>query len=174
MLEDLGRLRNEHNGLPLQRQRRLQELEQNKYRLQLMQFLDNFNLSDAKIIGIGIGRKQMLASYGVDTAADVTELNLSQVPGIGPKFAERLMSWRRSIEPRFQFDPHKAVDRLEIDKIDRDIKARRVELESQIGKRVHDAIATHGVIAARRKAYVEQALITLKDLIQAEANYRAS
>jgi len=174
ILDDLGRLRNEHNGLALQRQRKLQELEQNKYRLQLTQFLDKFTLSDARIPSIGIGRKQMLSSYGVDTAADVTELNLSQVPGIGPKFAERIMSWRRSIELRFQFDPHKAIDRFEIDKIDRDIKSRRMEIENQIGKRVNDAAAAHGVIAARRKAYVEQALVTLKSLIQTEASYRAS
>jgi DNA-binding helix-hairpin-helix protein with protein kinase domain len=173
-LGDLGRLRKEHNGLPLQRQRKLQELEQNKYHLQLTQFLDRFKLSDARIVGIGIGRKQMLASYGVDTAADVTALNLSQVPGIGPKFAERLMSWRRTVEPRFRFDPNRAVDRLEIDKIDRNIKSQRIEIENQITKRFNDAVALHGVIAARRKAYIEQALVTLKNLVQMEADYKAS
>src|SRR5260370_37786410 len=106
ILDDLGRLRNEHNGLALQRQRKLQELEQNKHRLQLTQFLDKFTLSDARIPSIGIGRKQMLSSHGFDTAADVTELNLSQVPGIGPQFAERIMSYGSSREVRCEVDRH--------------------------------------------------------------------
>jgi DNA-binding helix-hairpin-helix protein with protein kinase domain len=173
-LAELQKIRGEYTGLPLQRQRKVQELERNKYHLQLTQFLDQFNLNDAKIAGIGVGRKQMLSSYGVDTAAEVTPVNLSQVPGIGPKFAERLMNWRKGIEPRFRFDPQKAIDRLEIEKIDREIRSRRIDLETRIKKGVNEAIAAHSVIAARRKSYGEQSLYTLKILVQAEANYRAS
>ena len=172
-LAELQTLRSEYNGLPLQRQRKMQELERNKYQLQLAQFLDQFNLSEAKIVGIGVGRKQMLASYGVDTAADITPPNLSQVPGIGPKFAERLMNWRKGIEPRFRFDPQKAIDRLEIEKIEREIRSRRADLESRIQKGVSEAVAAHTVIATRRKMYGEQAIFALKNVVQAEANYKA-
>jgi len=43
----------------------LQELERNKYQIQLHQFLDRFSVNDAQIPKIGPGRKQMLASYQV-------------------------------------------------------------------------------------------------------------
>jgi DNA-binding helix-hairpin-helix protein with protein kinase domain len=173
-LAELHSVRVEYGGLPARRQRKLQELERNKYQVQLTQFLDQFNLSDAKIPSIGVGRKQMLSSYGVDTAADVTELNLNQVPGIGPKFAERLLNWRKGIEPRFRFDPQKAIDKLEVEKIDREIRSRRTELESHIKKGVNEAVTLHGIVATRRKVYVEQSLSTLKGLVQAEANYQSS
>ena len=173
-LVEVQKARAEYTNLPMQRQRKLQELERNKYQLQLVQFLDQFNLSDAKIAGIGVGRKQMLSSYGVDTAADISPLSLSQVPGIGPKFAGRLLSWRNGIEPRFRFDPQKALNKLEIDKIDREIRSRRITLEAEIKKNVNEAISIHGSITARRKIYFEQSLSTLKGLAQAGANYRAS
>jgi DNA-binding helix-hairpin-helix protein with protein kinase domain len=173
-IADLQKARGEYNSLPVQRQRKLQDLERNKYQLQLTQFLDRFNLSDAKIQGIGIGRKQMLSSYGVDTAADITPISLSQVPGIGPKFAERLLKWRAGIEPRFRFDPQKAIDRLDIEKIDREIRSRRIEIEGQIKKGVTEAVALHGNIATRRRVYIDQSLNTLRALAQAEANFKAS
>ena len=84
------------------------------------------------------------------------------------------MNWRKSIEPRFRFDPQKAIDRLEIEKIDARLDLRRVDLENQIKKEVNEAIAVHAVTGARRKSHAEQALFTLRNLVQIDANYQAS
>jgi DNA-binding helix-hairpin-helix protein with protein kinase domain len=173
-LDECRRLKIEYEGLPLQRQRRLQELERNKYQLQLYAFLDGFSINRAKIPGIGPGRKQMLASYGVDSAADATPAKIAQVPTIGPKLAGQIMNWRISLEGRFRFNPNKAIDKLEIEKVDRELRARRIQLEGLIKTAVADALAIHSLVLARRKAYAEQALASLKDLVQAQANYNAS
>jgi DNA-binding helix-hairpin-helix protein with protein kinase domain len=173
-LAEVQQLRTEYSGLPQERQRRIQELERNKYQLQLTQFLDRISLTQAKIAGIGDGRKQMLSAYGVDTAADVTPTNLAQVPGIGPKYSQRLMEWRRSFEPRFRFDPQKALDRLDLEKIDRDIRARRADLENRFANGANEALSAHAVVSTRRKAYAEQALTLSKNVAQLKADYEAS
>jgi DNA-binding helix-hairpin-helix protein with protein kinase domain len=173
-LPELARLREEYNSLPLQRQRKLQAAEQNKYPLQLFQFLDKFSINDASIPKIGVGRKQMLASYGVDTAADITPANLYHVPGIGPVFADQLVKWRAGLATRFVFDPNKPIDKLEIEKIDREIRSRGTDLEKLAATKVSEAITSHEVILSRRKLYGDQAVVILRDLVQAEANYKAS
>jgi len=174
LLQELTRVRTLFKGLPLERQRKLQELESNKYALQLRQFLDRFSINDATIAGIGPGRKQMLASYQVDTAADATLENLQQVPGIGPKFRERIMKWRQDCERRFRFDPQRAVAPVEIEKINREIRSRAKQLEEALVRGVEEAVGLHAVIESRRKAYLGQLESVVTQLAQAEANRKVS
>ncbi len=63
-------------NLPDEQRRSLAELEQKKRDLQLNRFLDNFRIADAKIRKIGSGRKALLASYGIETAADVDHVRI--------------------------------------------------------------------------------------------------
>jgi len=124
-VKELNALRGQYDLIPVMRKRKLQELERNKYQLQLHDFLDRFDLNDASIPSIGPGRKAMLASYGIDTAADVSYGAITQVPGIGPKYATKLLAWRQSVESRFHFDPKKAIAQSEIEKVDREIRDLR-------------------------------------------------
>jgi DNA-binding helix-hairpin-helix protein with protein kinase domain len=167
-------VRAEYKGLPLSRQRKLQELEQNKRALQLNQFLDTFSVRTARILKVGDGRKQMLISYGVDSAADVTWQNLERVPGIGPKIARSIMEWRKDCEGRFRFDPQKSVPRVEIEKIDREIRAKQLQLEQSVKSGVQDAFALHSTIIARRKTYLTQLEQAVRQILQTKLNYRAS
>jgi DNA-binding helix-hairpin-helix protein with protein kinase domain len=148
-IQEIDQMRREYKGLPLDRQRKLQELEQNKRAIQLHSFLDQYSIQDAKIPDIGAGRKQMLASFGVDSAADVTAARVFQVPGIGPKRAQRLFDWRLKLEGKFRFDPNKAIDRTELEKVDREIGLRRTQLEQKINRSVQDAFVLHANIATR-------------------------
>lgn len=173
-IQEIDRQRREYGGLPLDRQRKLQELEQNKRAIQLHNFLDRYSIQDAKIPDIGVGRKQMLASYGVDSAADVTAANVFQVPGIGPKRAQRLFDWRSKLEGKFRFDPSKAVDRTEVEKVDREIGARRTQLGQKISRGVQDAIALHASITTRRSGYLKQMESMVRQLAQAESNFKAA
>ncbi len=173
-VQELERLRGEYRGLPMARQRKLQGLENNKRGIQLQQFLSQFSIRSAKIQNVKDGRKQMLISYGIDSAADVNHLSLEQVPGIGPKLAGHIVAWRIALEGRFRFDPTKAIDKLEIDKIDREIRSQRTELEQAISRGIPEAISIHATIRAHRKAYLDQMAIIARQIIQAEANYKAS
>jgi len=169
---ELEALRTQYNQIPLMRQKKIQELERNKFQLQLHAFLDRFDLSDARIPSIGPGRKAMLISYGIATAADVEYGAITQVPGIGPKYATNLLAWRQSIESKFRFDPQKAIAPSDIEKVDREIRGLRLQCEGVLTRGVKDAVAIHAHIAALRKSYGDQLQSTVGTLAQADANLK--
>jgi len=115
----------------------------------------------------------MLASYGIDTAADISYGAITQVPGIGPTYATKLLTWRQSIESRFRFDPQKAIARAEVDKVDREIGDIRLKCEGVLTSGVKDAVATHARIVAPRKLYGAQLQSAIRALAQAQVNLKA-
>jgi DNA-binding helix-hairpin-helix protein with protein kinase domain len=173
-VRSLESLRAEYTSLPLLRRRMLQELEKNKYGIQMQQYLDTFSIRTARILKVGDGRKQMLISYRVDTAADVTWKSLESVPGIGPKIARSIMEWRKGLEGKFRFDPQKAVGQLEIEKINREIRSRQSRLEQSINSGFREAMAVHAAISNKRKEYLNDLEQAVKHIAQARSNYRAS
>lgn len=68
-------------------------------------FLDQFLIRDASISGIGPAKLATLNSYGVESAADITEADVLAVPGFGTAMTAKLMAWRRSHELKFRYDP---------------------------------------------------------------------
>jgi DNA-binding helix-hairpin-helix protein with protein kinase domain len=56
--------------------------------------LNAFLISAAAIPGIGTERKRVLASHGIETAADVNAKDVGEVPGFGPKLTDALIDWR--------------------------------------------------------------------------------
>ena len=83
-------LRTELNGIPAKRIRALDQLKQDQRKLQLGRFLDRFELEDAKIEGIGPGRKRSLESYGIETAEDIVLHRLTAVPGHDDRAADEM------------------------------------------------------------------------------------
>jgi DNA-binding helix-hairpin-helix protein with protein kinase domain len=76
--------------LPDEEKRRLQQLEQNKRNAQLSRFLAKYYIARARIPKVGSARKATLASYGIETAADVVRRRIEGVPGFGPSTRPRL------------------------------------------------------------------------------------
>ncbi len=62
-------------------------------------------LSDHRIPGIGPGRVALLASYGLETAFDLTSEALLPVKGIGRVLRDNLLAWRDTVEMAFSYDP---------------------------------------------------------------------
>jgi len=69
------------------------------------QFLDTKFIHEHKISGIGPGRQVLLASYSIETAADVNEEALSSIKGIGPVLRQTLLDWRLSLLSEFRYVP---------------------------------------------------------------------
>jgi hypothetical protein len=114
------------------------------------QFLRSRFLSDTKISGIGSGRIVLLASYGIETAYDLTQEQLDGVKGIGPKLSKKLLEWRHEVLKEFHFDPsEKPVARPEVEARLRSLvlKYKQMEegLRAQLQKGAIDleALATH-------------------------------
>src|SRR5262249_1654982 len=88
--KQLEALHEKWNSLPARRAARLQELERDRFKQQLEQYLENFFIEHATISGIGPGRRATLVSYGIETAADIHKQRIVAVPGFGPAMAEKL------------------------------------------------------------------------------------
>jgi len=129
---ELGRLKHELEELPKVRLRKLGELKANQRQLQMEEFLDQFEIDRATIPNIGPGRKQTLASYNIETAADLTAKRLRQVPGFGPVLSGKLLDWRLSIEARFKFDPTRPIDQRHISKVEQDILSEKMRIEHEL------------------------------------------
>jgi len=86
--------------------------EENRRNRKLSEYLDNFLISNASISGIGYAKTATLASYGVETASDVTRSSIMRIPGFGSATTSKLLSWRSSIEKRFVYNA--APDRTDV------------------------------------------------------------
>jgi DNA-binding helix-hairpin-helix protein with protein kinase domain len=60
--------------------------------------LESHEISDAKIEKIGPAKKKSLLAGGIETAYDVLSVDITSVPGIGPKLQMRLVSWASAVE----------------------------------------------------------------------------
>ena len=141
--------RTELLSVPESRRRALQVLESQRRNHQRQQFLERFFIRTATVSGIGPGLAATLASYGIETAADVNYSAVIRVPGFGPSRTSNLVAWRQAIEARFVFNPAQAVDPVAVAAIDRKFSLQRQELETAIsvGAAELRQIHTHAVQA---------------------------
>ena len=131
-LRALEKARMELADLPKERRRRLAKLEGEREMRQRQRYLDRYRIDRAKIKGIGAGRTAMLASYGIETAADVDRVKIMQIPSFGEALSAELVGWRRLHERNFRFNPNEPVDRRDIGTMDRDLAAERQKLLSSL------------------------------------------
>lgn len=118
----------ELEALPQERTRRLQILEREREVRQFQRFLDRFLIGQAHIDGIGPSRTAMLASYGIETAADVDRRSIAQIPGFSRSLANQLGRWAERMAATFVFNPNEPVDRRDIAVVDRELHRRRQAL----------------------------------------------
>jgi len=173
-LSNLQNLRNQYDGLPQKRLQALHQLEANRYRLQLQAHLEGCRIFHARIKGIGDARKATLQSYGIETAADVSDHHVLAVPGFGPVALSNLKQWRNQQERRFRFDPNKGVDQAAKNVVERQILTEKIDLERKLNEGLSKLTVSSHHILTRRRTQVAQAEQAALDLAQAEADLRAS
>lgn len=128
----LARSRVEFEGLPQLFRRQSDELESKRHEHQLNAFLRKHYIEDATIKGIGAGRISVLKSFGIETAFDATSARVSGVSGFGPALTAAVVSWRKSVEARFRFDPAKGVDPAERAQLAQRQSQQRSNLEAAL------------------------------------------
>lgn len=124
----LEKARSELADLPIKRQRAIAKLESERETHQRHRYLDRFRIDRAEIPGIGSSRTAMLASYGIETAADVERGKIHQIPGFGQKLTGELLKWRRGHEQNFRFNPAEPLDWRDMDALDRALESQREDL----------------------------------------------
>ena len=102
LLSTLQNLRDAIRELPQKRLQALQKLEANRYRLQLRAHLDRCRISHARIKGVGDAKKATLQSYGIETAADISDHRVLAVRDLVRYSSSNLKQWRDQQERRFR------------------------------------------------------------------------
>ena len=96
-------------------------------------FLDRFLIQRAIISGIGPVRKATLVSFGIETAADINQFSVRQVPGFGDVMTRNLLEWRHKLESRFRYEPSRnAQDVADESRLQADFAKRKGNLEAVI------------------------------------------
>jgi len=124
----LIRAKLEIDSLPDERARRIKDLESRQKDIQLDAYLSRFRIDKAKIANIGASRTTTLASYGVETAADIVHSKIHAIPGFGSAMYGALMNWRNGHAANFRYVPTTRIDPQELAKIDRDMMLKQQQL----------------------------------------------
>jgi hypothetical protein len=97
----------------------------------LREYLERFFIDQADIPGIGSRRAATLASWGIETAADITGDALERIPGV-ENLREALLTWVRDLEARYEYDPTSAEARAVCNRLTQKYALRRQELENTL------------------------------------------
>ena len=156
------------SDLPAEQQRSLAELERKKRDLQLNRFLDRFKIADAKIRKVGSGRKALLASYGIETAADVSFSSVQAIQGFGGSLAANLVAWRDGLAARFVFNPSEPLNPQDVNALKMRLAQKRQDLEKKL--RISATSLKQASLTAtdQRRKLAQAAEHTLRGLRQAE------
>jgi DNA-binding helix-hairpin-helix protein with protein kinase domain len=94
----------------------------------------------------------MLASYGIETAADINKAKIMQIPGFGEALTSDLVEWRKQHEWNFRFNSNEPVDHHQIDLMDRDLESQRQNLLSTL-RQGSDSLRriSHEITSARSR-----------------------
>ncbi len=131
-LQELTQLRNQYESLDVEFTREKQKLQATIRERQLHKFLDSFFIDAHKIPKIGPGRKATLASFGIETAADIDSFKIQRIKGFGQSYTSALVKWRTSLERKFVFDPSKGIDPVDIVALNQKLRQRRTQIEGAL------------------------------------------
>jgi DNA-binding helix-hairpin-helix protein with protein kinase domain len=117
--------------------RRLADLTNRKREIQLRNYLDNYDIDQVKIKGIGNARKLTLKSYGIETAADIEYSRIISISGFGPATVQSLVDWKERVKAGFRFDPTLSINPADVSAIKATIALQRIDLEAKTRQAVH-------------------------------------
>ncbi len=96
-MQELEKLRSEYERLLSEEETEKRKLYDNRRELALEHFLGNFFIDKATIPNIGPGRKAMLASFGIETAADIEWNRIIMIRGFGEALTRRRLKISETI-----------------------------------------------------------------------------
>ncbi len=142
---------------------------------QLEQHLRQRFLDDprTRVPGIGPGRLATLASYGIETAFDVSEEALKGIKGFGRKLTEALLSWKEQVKAEFVYNPEVvATDEAPAELV---LKYRQLEeaIRGQLQRRIQDLETLGGQVEEQLQTVEERLQQLLDELAQAECDWQA-
>jgi predicted RNA-binding Zn-ribbon protein involved in translation (DUF1610 family) len=131
--ESLAAAKRSFEGLAAEEREKVLKYQADRRSRQLTDYLERFRIRNVKISGIGPAKEAALASYGVESAADIDHGKVLAVPGFGPINSRPLLEWRQGLERKFVYSPQpNAVDHAVLGKIRADTAQRAAQLRQQL------------------------------------------
>ena len=131
-LEELSSFRLEYQRLAEQMALERQKLQLNLRETQLQRFLGHFFLDNQYVPGLGSAQKVSLASFGIETAADINRYNILRLKRLGDRIANDLLEWRTELEKQFVFDPAQGVAPADVAMVSQRFAQRRKQIENEL------------------------------------------
>ena len=175
-MKDLEGARRQLDSLDKDREWRLRKLEAERRLAQLHAYLSGYRLADARNIpNVGAKRKATLRAWGIETAADVTDNAVRQVPGFGGtgKYRSYLLGWRRDLENKFVFDPKRGVEPAARAAVERDTFVAKQPVQRKLLQGKADLTRVAEDIRAKRGSVAPKAPEAAQRLAQARADLQA-
>jgi DNA-binding helix-hairpin-helix protein with protein kinase domain len=131
--DDLEKWVGDYRKLDRELNQEIMRLKSTREARQRATFLDRYSIRRARISGIGPAKTATLASYGIETAADITSHAIRAVPGFGEAMTAKLMHWRRGHEAKFRYDLTPDASDIQAENAVRAAHVRkRADLQSKI------------------------------------------
>ena len=160
--------------LPDLETRLIQELNHKRHELQLVAFLQKYRIDRAKIRNVGAGRRLQLASYGIETAADITKQRVLAISGFGNAIANSLVAWRRSVEAKFIFSAAAPIDPKEIANVKAQILKQKASKVAEVRRLIRQFDSVVVDIKSRRRPMQHALQARYRALKQAECDFNAA
>jgi DNA-binding helix-hairpin-helix protein with protein kinase domain len=132
--EHLNRLKLEYDDLANRERKDLDTLHTHAEKRQRVRFLEQFFIDKANLSGIGPANRATLASFGIETAAEVEWNRIRRLKGFGDVKTRALVDWRKSLERNFRFNPSLSVTQADINQVKQKVQARAQEIQQEMRK----------------------------------------
>ncbi|NIE63180.1 hypothetical protein [Burkholderia sp. Ax-1719] len=132
IMRELSQFKAQIDDLPQVLSREMKQLHTTLLARQRHDYLDRHFIRAAKISGVGEQRKLTLASFGIETAADLTPAAIGAVPGFGAGLTANLMAWRHTIEQRFVPSGSITPSPQDVSSVNSKVASLRARLEQQL------------------------------------------
>jgi len=147
------------------------DLKRREREKQLARYLDQFFLVDARLPGIGPNLTATLASFGVETAADIDKKRVRPIPGFGKARTRTLLDWRRQKEKGFRFVSGQ-LDPAQRAALERKYATERRRQERLLQLGINDLQSSIGEFQAEVTQFTDAA--KSQSVAIAEAEYQAA
>ncbi|WP_167332133.1 helix-hairpin-helix domain-containing protein [Pseudomonas vranovensis] len=152
----------------------LTKLKSTREARQRIDFLDRFLIRRATIPGIGPAKTATLASFGIETAADVTASAVRAVPGFGEAFTGKMLAWRQSHEAKFRYNTSPDPSDIQAENAARSASAaRQIDLQKKLRSGLAALQSTVPRCLSAKSAPDQSLLQALEERAQAQVDCAA-
>lgn len=132
-LQELSEARTRYAGVAEAKKRELANLDSSREQAQLRRHLERYRIRPGEISGIGRGKIATLASYGIDTAAEIQRGRILSIQGFGPATTQALVDWKSELTRKFRFNRNMTPqDRADVRQVETKFAAEAQKLRQML------------------------------------------